>query len=464
MATAAETWDWLWTLGFNPMSTTTRTALRFSTALRRMALPCMVTIAWVAPGFSGDTSVTGVAGALPRPHDSAAVSIEIEAPTAAGDTAVRGAAAGAPQTDSTVQDSSSAITKMPELKNFVQAVYPPELIKRGVEGTVLMNLTVNDSGTVDSVAVEKGIHPLLDSSAVAAARQFRFTPAMADTARVAVLLQYAYRFSLQDVVQKTEKYVNFSGHILEKGTRAPVADAMVVINFIDTTSDTSLSVPFGVYRQKIGSFPGQYLEGDRLVTVTDSTGYFQFYSLPACSIEVSIPAPGYEEFRESDQIRPSEALEVTYRMRRVSYSEYEVTVYYKGSEEKEVSRRELSLQEVKKIPGFGGDAVKVVQAMPGVARPTFGSFQMVIRGAQTSSSKFLSTALRSRSFFTMGSNRPTTPMPWKKSTSTPAAGAAATEVRSAASSKSPAAKPRPTDGTAMRTAIFSTARLWSRDR
>jgi hypothetical protein len=57
-------------------------------------------------------------------------------------------------------------------------------------------------------------------------------------------------------------------------------------------------------------------------------------------------------------------------------------------EEKEVARRTLTLQEVKKIPGFGGDAVKVIQAMPGVARPSFGSGEVIVRGSPTWDSKF----------------------------------------------------------------------------
>jgi len=46
------------------------------------------------------------------------------------------------------------------------------------------------------------------------------------------------------------------------------------------------------------------------------------------------------------------------------------------------------VNEIKKVAGLGGDAVKVVQAMPGVARPSFASGEVVIRGAYTYDSKF----------------------------------------------------------------------------
>jgi hypothetical protein len=123
------------------------------------------------------------------------------------------------------------------------------------------------------------------------------------------------------------------------------------------------------------------------MTHTDSSGAFEFKSLPSGPLRVTIPAVGYEQFETVDTLRRGEVLEVVYRMQRTSYAEYEITVYGK-TEEKEVSRRSLTLNEVKKIPGFGGDAVKVVQALPGVARPSFGGGAVVVRGAPSWDSKF----------------------------------------------------------------------------
>ena len=115
------------------------------------------------------------------------------------------------------------------------------------------------------------------------------------------------------------------------------------------------------------------------MTLTDSTGFFHFWSLPACSVQINVPLSGYEDFREKELVAPSTETQVTYYIQRLSYSDYEIVVYGKR-EEKEVTRRQLTLTEVKKIPGLGGDAVKVVQALPGVGRPTFGSGQIVVRG------------------------------------------------------------------------------------
>ncbi|MBN1578327.1 MAG: TonB family protein [Chitinispirillaceae bacterium] len=358
-----------------------------------IVLCCTITLITPAAGRdASEASVEelkkhGTAALTPASSaDTDSVTIEIEAPTAGKDDV---AAIETESSDSLtdIDDSLPPIERIPELTRFVEAAYPPEAMRAGIEGTVAMNLLVSDSGTVDSVAVVRSLSAAFDSSAVAAARRFRFTPAIADSQAVAVILLYEYRFTLDDVLEKTEKYINLSGHVVEQGTRTPLADAMVIVRFRDTTADTTLGVPFGAYIDKITSFGNQFLEGNCLATITDSLGAFSFYSLPACSIEVTIPIPGYEEFRQEEVITHNEAVEAIYRLRRASYSEYEIVVYGK-KEEKEVSRRRLTLQEIKKVPGFGGDAVKVVQSLPGVARATFGSFQMTIRGSQNSSSKF----------------------------------------------------------------------------
>ncbi len=289
--------------------------------------------------------------------------------------------------DEEVEDSIPPIEKMPELKEFVEAEYPENIYKQGIEGVVLMEVLVSDSGIVDSVSIVKGIHPVLDTSAMKAAFQFTFTPAIAGGEAVPVLIQYEYRFELKEIVKKIKEYINFKGRLLEQGTKKPIGDAMVVLNFIDTLSDTTLPVPFSTYLEQLGTFKDQYLEEDRLVTVTDSLGQFSFYSLPACTVEITAPLSGYEEFKETEYVTPNEETTVRYYVRRISYSDYEIVVYGK-KEEKEVSRRQLTITEVKKIPGLGGDAVKVVQALPGVHRPTFGSGQVIVRGAPTWDSHF----------------------------------------------------------------------------
>ena len=66
---------------------------------------------------------------------------------------------------------------------------------------------------------------------------------------------------------------------------------------------------------------------------------------------------------------------------------YELTVY--GREEvKEVAHHRISISEVRRLPGLGGDAARAVQAMPGVARPAFGGSEVAVRGAPGWASRY----------------------------------------------------------------------------
>ncbi|HEX2959453.1 MAG TPA: TonB-dependent receptor [Chitinispirillaceae bacterium] len=330
--------------------------------------------------------ITGASSLFAQMNDSNDILIEIM-PDEIGGSAISGEKNSNLLQNESSTDSSAALEKEPVLKNFVKAVYPEHLLKEAITGSVTLDLLVNDSGHVDSVYIVKGIHPELDSAVVTAARKFVFTPAVAGGIPVPVILTYQYDVTLDEVIDKIEEYVNFQGFVYERGTRTPVRDAEVYVSFDDTLSDSAIRLPFSLYMNKIGTFSGQLFEQGALVTHTDSSGKFMFRSLPASPVRVIIPAVGYEQFETTDTIRRGEVLDVIYRMQRTSYAEYEITVYGKN-EEKEVSRHTLTLNEVKKIPGFGGDAVKVVQALPGVARPTFGGGAVIVRGAPSWDSKF----------------------------------------------------------------------------
>jgi TonB family protein len=303
--------------------------------------------------------------------------------------------------DTLKNDALPPIDKMPELKLFVRAEYPAEIIRLGIEGVVLLDIVINENGIVDSVYVIKGIHPVLDSAASAAARAFIFSPAMAGGAPVAVLLEYAYRFTIDEAVTKIEQFVNLQGTLLERGTKAPLSNATVIVSLLDTISDTGIAVPFHVYLKKIGSFDGQSLQAGSLVAAADSSGKFQFKSLPACSIAVKIMAPDFESFTDRLLIMRGKSIDAVYHLKRISYGDNEIVVYGK-SEKKEVTQRTLTLNEVRRIPGLGGDAVKVIMALPGVARSACNLGTPVIRGAGGGSSRFFLDGVKLPNLFHFG--------------------------------------------------------------
>ena len=290
-------------------------------------------------------------------------------------------AAPEPPADSLATDSLPPIETMPALTHFVKADYPADLVKQGIEGAVTLEIVVNDSGRVDSVAVVKGLHPRLDSAAARAAGAFIFSPAIAGGKPVPVLMEYVYRFSLQEVATKIERFVNLSGRLYERGTRAPIVNATIALFFKNPESDTSIKVPLGTYLAKIGGFDGQYLQDGSLIATVDSIGAFSFQSVPSCSVVVKVIAPDFENYVDEVAVKHGEATELVYRLERIAIGDNEIVVYGKA-EKKEVAQRTLTLNEVRKIPGLGGDAVKVVQTLPGVARSAFSIWELDHHGAR----------------------------------------------------------------------------------
>lgn len=279
-------------------------------------------------------------------------------------------------------DTISKVDIMPKIVEFVEADYPKIIYSKGIEGKVCLDLLINEYGIVESVFVAKTLHPQLDLNAREASKKFKFTPAIVAGDSVPVMLQYEYHFSLHEVLQKIDKYINFKGKLVERGTRLGIPDALIVIDFIEYESDTTLDVSFEDYINRIAEFDGQYIEDNTLVTVSDSLGEFRFYSLPSCSIMVECVCSGFERFWQRMIIPKGEEIDALFRPRKVTYSEYEIIVYGKNAE-KEVSQRKLTLQEVKKIPGVDGDAIKVIQTMPGVGRPTSSGGDVIVRGSRT---------------------------------------------------------------------------------
>ncbi|HEX2956144.1 MAG TPA: TonB-dependent receptor, partial [Chitinispirillaceae bacterium] len=314
------------------------------------------------------------------------------------DTAVSAADADADlllDTDST----AGALEKEPELKTFIKASYPDSCIAKGIEGTVSFELLINENGNVDSLKIIKRLHPLLDSLAEKAVSKFIFSPGFAGGKPVPVSLIYDYRFTIDEIIDETDEFINISGKVIEKGTRKPLADAVISLTVGDTAAELADSgsavsvktrsgvVPLKRYLEKIGSYKGQSLEGRSIITTTDTAGNFVLKSIPAGIAYLKIVATGFEPNFTDLEVNDSEEIKLKIYIDPVAIDEYEITVYGKA-EQKEITQRTLQAREAKRVPGFSGDAVKAVQALPGVARPVFGSTEIVLRGADWDDNKY----------------------------------------------------------------------------
>ncbi len=185
-----------------------------------------------------------------------------------------------------------------------------------------------------------------------------------------------------------ESAINLRGRVVEMGTRRPVSGAVILVTFVEPDT-ASLPLPWPQFCQRIGAIAGQYFAGDDLVTYADSTGHFAFRSLPPGELTLSFPNPGYAPLTVNQTTGAGELSDTIYRLQRTQYSEIDIVVYARGPET-EVTRQSLSVFEVERLPGFGGDVIKSLQALPGVARPTLNDpGAIVVRGSGNYDTRFL---------------------------------------------------------------------------
>src|SRR5262249_52810619 len=133
----------------------------------------------------------------------------------------------------------------------------------------------------------------------------------------------------------------------------------------------------GTRRPRAGPGGGPPTVG--MSTVTDERGQFSFRDVPAGEVQVVITASEFQRFETHERIDAGKQTQATYHVLRTFFSPYE-TVVRGARERKEVSQTTLSLQEIQRIPGTTGDALKVIQNLPGVARPPLNGGLIVIRG------------------------------------------------------------------------------------
>ena len=253
------------------------------------------------------------------------------------------------------------LTRPPELTTFVEATYPPEAMAQKQTGVVGMELTIQPDGSTAEVVVIESAGAAFDAAAIAAAQQFVWRPAELDGKPGAVRIAYRYAFTLKEEVKIVEKPPEalpsgvLEGELLERGTRKPLIAVLV----------------------KLARSAG---EGPAVVeneTITDAQGRFKFENVPAGEVIVRVEDEVFATVEDMEIVKANEATDVRYYVEREKFED-SVQVVGKRAR-KEVVRRTLEIQEIRTIPGTQGDALKVVQNLPGAARTLF-SDQIVLRG------------------------------------------------------------------------------------
>jgi len=328
-------------------------------------------------------------------------------PESNGDSPASEPAAQAPEA-ARQELEAGQLTKLPKQSKFVEAEYPAAAAEQQIEADVILLLDIDEQGYVTSASpAEPATVPGqgFEDAAIIAALQFEFEPAEMDGQPIAVQISYRYRFELkpelaepeaEQAAEQTaeggtqgagaealaaslpEPVKNFSGQLLERGTRLPLTGALITVFRQGTGGDESAAE-----RDEDGGESGAV----GYEATADDEGRFAFFNLEPGNWKVLVEPPGYYPFRTNEDVADGEAIETVYYVERASYNPYDVVVTGKKPR-KEVSRTQISARLADKIPGTAGDPLKVIQNFAGVARVPAFSGQVIVRGSAPQSSRF----------------------------------------------------------------------------
>ncbi len=252
----------------------------------------------------------------------------------------------------------------PELVEDAVPVYPEDAAAEDVQGDVVLELDIDDTGVVTRVAVKKAPDARLTWAAYGAASNMVFLPATLDGASIPVRVEYTLHFAVDEVVReralaeeearrlalvKATAPVNLRGRAFVAGERRVVPGAIVSV------------------------------EGFEDEAITNEEGEFELRGVPAGRRTIRVDATGFAPFIADEDVLAAQLTELVVYLQPAFANENE-TVVRERKNQREVTKRVLTQQELTRVPGTFGDPVRVVQRLPGVARAPFGLGAVLVRG------------------------------------------------------------------------------------
>ena len=310
------------------------------------------------------------------------------------------------------EDPASADIVAPVLLESPAPVYPDSALAADVEADVVFTIDVDASGLVTSAEAIELVYYRYDADGVAseepraltddafgfippateAVTSYRFEPAFSldpstgEPTTIPVRLTWRVGF----VIDHEEVYVdaepapaesvevgpaidadgpvNLRGRLLARGTREPLAGRRVEVSSV---SDATV---------------GAELE-------TDADGQFEVAGLAPGEWRLVVDEIGFRSFEQTEEVRAGEVTEVTYFIERTDRGRYSSETVAEAPR-REVTRRVLQVAEIQRIPGNNNDAIRVVQNLPGVARPQFGGGDVIVRGSAPEDTGFFLDGIR----------------------------------------------------------------------
>ncbi len=274
----------------------------------------------------------------------------------------------------------------PEVVEAPEPLYPPDAFLEGVAGDVVMDIDIDDEGLVQRAHVKASPDARLSWAALGAATNMSFIPGRQGEQSIFVRIEYQLTFTIDEVVRERM--------LAEEEARA--------LALRQETAPVNLRGRVLVAGERL-AIPGAFVsvEGTELETVSGDDGSFELRGVPEGTRTVHVEASGYLPGDVTDALKANEALDVNIYLVHRPGAQDETVVYARRTE-REVTKRVLTQKELQRVPGTFGDAVRVVQRLPGVARAPFGLGALLIRGGAPDDSTILIDGHLSRMLFHLG--------------------------------------------------------------
>ena len=258
------------------------------------------------------------------------------------------------------------LTKPPALLQRVEPIFPEEAKAQQLQGDVTMQVDIGADGKVTDVQVLQPAGHGFDEAAVAAVKQFTFSPAEIDNVPAPVRITYTEHFvwvapvvdagppeeaDAGEVDAGPQWPIRLAGRVLERASRKPIDGAQVEAESTEA----------------------------KAAAITDADGKFELH-LPPGNVGVTVRAANYQLYHTTENLTAKERLDVSYFLMPKTFGLYESSVRSQR-DQKEVNRYTLDREELEKVPGSLGDPIRVIQDLPGVARAPFLSGQLIVRGS-----------------------------------------------------------------------------------
>jgi hypothetical protein len=233
----------------------------------------------------------------------------------------------------------------PTLIRFEEARLPPDLGVPPGNYVVTLVLTVDEEGDVSEVEPVASDDDRLTPLAAEAAKGFNFTPALYGEVPVAVQITYRYAF---DITER-ERQVVFVFDVREKGLRDRLDGVAAILE-----------------------------ENGR--PYTSFAGRMEVSDIPTGTYTLYVPQGEFRELRRKFTVEEGKVGEADIYLERMIGASNQ-TIIRAPREARFVARQTLEATELRRIPGSGGDVLKMVENLPGIARSAFGSGALVVFGS-----------------------------------------------------------------------------------